>query len=164
MIPKEERVDATAFWARVERGAGCWFWQGAVMGKGYGHLAVPGDRGTFVRAHRVSWTLTFGSIPAGLWVLHRCDNRRCVRPDHLFLGTALDNNRDASIKGRHGSHLRPELRRGENSGTARLTWADVRDLRRRAADGEPATTLSRRFSVHPDHVRRIVRVLSWREP
>lgn len=77
--------------------AECWVWTAACDRYGYGQFAVAGRR---LGAHRVSYVLHFGEIPAGLWVLHRCDNPRCVNPGHLFLGTAKDNTRDAMQKGR----------------------------------------------------------------
>lgn len=92
-----ERSLLHRFLEKVDFGPGCWRWVGAKMWKGYGAIGV----GRFVlRAHRVAWMLFVGPIPKGMWVLHRCDARDCVRPAHLFLGTAGDNSLDMSAKGR----------------------------------------------------------------
>ena len=80
--------------------SGCWVWMGALSGKGYGKLMLKEHR--LESAHRLSWLLHRGPIPDGLHVLHRCDVRTCVNPDHLFLGTNLDNIRDRIAKGRKG--------------------------------------------------------------
>jgi hypothetical protein len=88
---------ADRFWDRVLIGDGCWEWQGATSGKGYGRVSVGGRK---LSAHRVAWTLWNGPITSGLFILHHCDNPPCVRPDHLFEGTHLVNMRDARSKGR----------------------------------------------------------------
>jgi hypothetical protein len=94
---------AERLWRRVDKSDGCWLWTGAVESWGYGYMnnrrsERPPRR---VRVHRLSWELANGPIPEGLWVLHTCDTPACVRPDHLFLGTVTDNNRDAARKGRY---------------------------------------------------------------
>jgi hypothetical protein len=100
----ERQLDsARTFWSRVKLGPSCWKWMGYVNRGGYGKFR-PGHSAT-VRAHRFAWQITFGPIPPGLIVCHRCDNPGCVRPEHLFLGTHLDNKRDSLSKGR--SKLRP---------------------------------------------------------
>lgn len=85
------------FWSKVIKTDSCWNWTGSLNNKGYGQFQA--GYGS-VLAHRVSWYFAHGEHPT-LCVLHHCDNPRCVRPDHLFLGTKADNNRDMCAKGRH---------------------------------------------------------------
>jgi len=103
------------FWAKVDKQGPipahrpelgpCWPWTGAVPKRsGYGRFNTGVKRAghwVVVNAHRYSWKLHNGPVPDGLCVLHRCDNKPCVRPDHLFVGTKGDNNRDMVAKGRH---------------------------------------------------------------
>jgi len=90
-----------SFSERVHVSSGCWEWTGVRSGSGYGRIQTRGrSKGAFVRAHRLSWEMHCGPIPDGFMVLHSCDNRGCVNPDHLFLGTQSDNMRDMSAKGR----------------------------------------------------------------
>jgi hypothetical protein len=99
---------AMRFWPRVAFGDGCWEWQGSRVSNGYGHINGIGNG----YAHRAAWELTYGPIPDGLQVLHRCDNPPCVRLDHLFIGTTLDNMRDRDAKGRgRGGPNRPSLQK-----------------------------------------------------
>lgn len=106
---------AVRFWAKVKKTDGCWLWRGAVHSDSfpYGLISRSGG-GIPLRAHRVSWALHHGQIPPGLHVLHKCDNPRCVRPDHLFLGTPKDNSDDAKKKGRlvAWNEGKPRCRRG----------------------------------------------------
>lgn len=85
------------FWAKVDRGDGCWRWTAGCDSSGYGSLKTGQTK---VSAHRLSWQLHHGPVPPGQNVLHRCDNPRCVRPSHLFLGTQADNIADMLAKGR----------------------------------------------------------------
>lgn len=96
---------AERFWPKVERRGTreCWEWTGAIVKCGYGQILH--SRGRRVYAHRASWELARGAVPDGLWVLHTCDNRTCVNPDHLFLGTYLTNIWDKTRKGRSARKL-----------------------------------------------------------
>jgi hypothetical protein len=95
-------VRATApevrFWPKVAKSDGCWEWMGSRKETGYGLFTLDSRTSS---AHRFSYSLAFGSIPAGMEVCHHCDNPPCVRPDHMFLGTHSDNMRDRFAKGRH---------------------------------------------------------------
>ncbi len=92
------------FWGFVDQRngfarPGCWIWTGSLTSRGYGYFACPGQQWL---AHRFSYTNVYGPIPDGHFVCHRCDNPRCVRPSHLFIGTAQDNVQDMIAKGRAG--------------------------------------------------------------
>lgn len=95
------------FWSKVKRGGtdACWEWQASKARGGYGQVWCDGRMRL---AHRIVWVLTNGSIPAGLYVLHRCDNPPCVNPKHLFLGTQADNMADMQEKGRRVDHYGDE--------------------------------------------------------
>lgn len=101
---------AEAFWGKVIVGEGCWQWKSSTNGHGYGRIRTSASHTEL--AHRISWMMTNGEIPADRFVLHRCDNRRCVNPGHLFLGTYLDNNRDMVVKGRHWRHTQTHCKHG----------------------------------------------------
>jgi HNH endonuclease len=89
------------FWSKVDLSKDCWVWKGFCDRDGYGKKFLRLTDGKLEQfAHRVSWIITHGCIPEGMCVLHRCDNPPCVRPDHLFIGSQNDNNKDMQAKGR----------------------------------------------------------------
>jgi hypothetical protein len=156
-----------AFLRRVDKTAGCWLWVGSKDADGYGTLKR--QRKSW-RAHRLSYELYCGPIPPEIYVLHRCDNPSCVRPDHLFLGTNDDNMRDMVQKGRqaagdgHWHALYPERTPcGERQGRAKLTEVDVRAIRAAYARGNVRMLeLARDYSVSPSNIGAIVRRDTWR--
>ena len=143
----------TRFWRRVRKSKGCWEWQGFRSKFGYGRLRVAANGpGSIVTAHRFSWTVHFGDIPDGMWVLHRCDNPGCVRPTHLFLGTHGDNMEDCRLKGR-----RPVMAGTKNGGvkinetTALKIRRDIRSVRQIAQD----------YDIGKSMVSNIKRGVNW---
>lgn len=129
----------------------CWPWQAALKDTGYGVLSIDGRN---VRAHRAAYESATGETPGRLLVLHRCDNRRCCNPAHLWLGTYLDNNRDAKAKGRNQV--------GSRHYAAKLNEAQVVEIRRRRLAGERGTDLARRFGVTPQSISDIMSGRAWK--
>lgn len=149
------------FWAFTKKTDGCWLWTGATADGGYG--VMPLRHVSERRAHRFSWTLHFGPIPDGLDVCHTCDNPPCVRPDHLFLGTPVDNALDMVSKGRHAAVTHPEtISRGESRPAAKLTEETVREIRRMAAAGVSRRELAERYDVTPTLIAGVVNRTGWR--
>ncbi len=135
---------SSRFWEKVKIDfAGCWLWTGATNENGYGKIGVVGKT---VRAHRLAWELHYGPIPAGLNVLHKCDNPACVRPQHLFLGTKADNSADMATKGRAAKKLTP---------------AAVMEIRAQHAAGQSTTSIATRFGVSRKAVGDVINGRRW---
>lgn len=130
--------------------SGCWMWRGAAPGK-YGSINRDGKT---IQAHRAIYELMFGPIPDGLHVCHRCDRPGCVNPDHLFLGTNLDNVRDSHQKGRHRA---VKQHWGEGNPNCKLSEADVDEVRRLHTNGFNYERIAEQFGCGPTHVSRIIR-------
>lgn len=142
---------AELLWARtIKQPTGCWEVQGWALPHS-GHVHISGGRGKPVlRAHRLSWELAHGPIPSGLVVCHKCDNPRCVNPDHLFLGTQRDNIIDSVRKGRYNAF-----------GKQKLNAAQVLEIRALAARGFRHKDIAARFGVKRHTVTGIVNRKSW---
>ncbi len=129
----------------------CMEWQMSLDTHGYGQIGL---QGKIKLAHRVAWELSNGPIPAGLFVCHLCDNRRCINPDHLFLGTNQDNINDSLAKNR----FLQNRQHGEDHANAKLSNADVEFIRA-TGDGRkggiPASTLAKQFSVYVGTIYKI---------
>jgi hypothetical protein len=135
------------FWSKVQKTDQCWEWVGYVHPSGYGQISRGGRDGhTYV--HRVSWEIHYGCAPDGLYVLHRCDNRRCVNPTHLFLGTYADNHQDMILKGR--------------SAHTKLNLQQVRDIRQRyEAGGITNRQLALEYGVTTSCIKAITGYHNW---
>jgi hypothetical protein len=153
VYPRRYIPAADRFWPKVQKTEGCWLWTGGRNSNGYGTFGLNGTKST--AAHRFSWELVNGSIPHGMWVLHRCDVRHCVRPSHLFLGTRQDNTDDMLGKGRQT--------RGVDKALAKLTDEIVRTVRsRHAAGGVTLTALAAEYGVSLQVMWMAVTRRTWR--
>lgn len=132
-----DHTQSDRFWKKVEKTDECWLWRGAVKDTGYG---VFWFNGRIERAHRVSWELHHGPVPEGVCVLHKCDIRICVNPDHLWLGDYADNNEDMADKGRA---IIP-VSYGEKHGKAKLTDDQVSEIK---ASSDSGVELANRYGV-----------------
>lgn len=149
---------ADRFWPKVTITDDCWLWNASVNNKGYGHIHL-GHRNGHRYAHRVSWELNVGPIPRGLMVLHKCDTPRCVKPEHLFVGTQLDNMRDAKSKGRAPILARGSGAKGESHGMSKLTRSDIETIR---VSSLSRTELAKEFHIDPRYVWAIKTRRTWR--
>lgn len=145
------------FWARVQvrhDQTSCWEWQGAIDRDGYGRFnarLAGGCRGD--AAHRVVWRMTEGPIPEGLQILHHCDNRKCVRPSHLYAGTTQDNTRDMMSRGRH-----------RNGQGRLLSPGEVEAIRSAWRGGQTQRSLAAAHNVAHSVIRRVVYERTYPRP
>ena len=145
-LSKEDR-----FWSKVDKQGDCWIWTATRNSGGYGRARMKGRR---YLTHRLVYMWLVGPIPDELHVLHRCDNPPCCNPDHLFLGTDMDNVHDAITKGRHV--------RGEKAGRSVLCEADVIGIRSCASNGVNFVQIARRYGISHRTARSVVRRETWK--
>ena len=148
--PKTINREFFAARSRVNESTGCWEWLRHLNQGGYG--TVKHHQRQWM-AHRLAWRCFQGPIPDALVVCHRCDNRRCVNPEHLFLGTALDNMRDMIAKGRK------RAAKGEQSGVAKLTERQVLEIRQ---DLRPQHVIAKELGISQSLVSMIHDGKGWK--
>lgn len=159
------------FWSYVDKSdpSGCWIWKKKLDRNGYGSFQVKiNNKWERWRAHRFSWYLAHGEIREGLFVCHVCDNPKCIRVEHLFLGTPKDNVEDMVRKGRapvgdrSGSVKHPEtVARGEKNGEAKLSASMVLQIRELYQDGNISIAkLAKTYGVGVSQIHRIIRFLN----
>ena len=152
--PEDEILKA--FFEKVEKSEGCWLWRASFRRDGYGQFWIGGRNRA---AHRASWFLKYGVWPKAC-VLHHCDVKSCVNPEHLFLGTHKDNTRDMDLKGRRNTSMAP---RGSRHSQAKLTEQMVRAIRAEYATGETTHhKLAQKYGMGKSMIGYIVTNKFWR--
>ena len=142
------------FWKYVDKKSNdkCWNWTGCCDKDGYGHIGV---NGKLIRSHRFSWILKNGTVPDEIYVLHKCDNPKCVNPSHLFLGTQQDNIKDKIYKNRQA--------KGEKNGSSKLTVNQVKQIRHLCREGQlTQVKIGKIFHINQTTVSRICTIKNWR--
>ncbi len=145
------------FWYRADVSGQCWNWKSSLNPYGYGVIKINRH---WYRAHRIAFYLTKGD-PGKLLVCHTCDNRACVRPDHLFLGTSLDNQTDMMKKGRHRVVIKNKVH-GEQHGMSRFTEKDIKRMRSLYSEGWKQTDIAKIFNMYQGSVSNILKRKAWR--
>ncbi|MDX9896524.1 MAG: HNH endonuclease [Desulfofustis sp.] len=128
---------------------GCWDWTASLNANGYGQIKQPGKRVNFI-AHRLSYLIHYGAIPDGMSVCHTCDNPKCVKPSHLFLGSQQENLLDMARKGRSTMH------------NAKIDEEKAFAIHKMAAEGMSQAKIGKAFGIGQQTVWKILRGLRWR--
>lgn len=138
------------FWSKVDiKGEDdCWNWKAAILNTGYGQIRI-NNRG--VLAHRVAYQLFYGNFSDELLMCHKCDNRACCNPKHLFLGTIQDNNRDMLEKGRNA--------KGIKMGSNKLSEKEIKEIRN---SPNSQTRLAIEYGVNQSTIQRIKSFIYWK--
>ena len=148
------------FWSKVDLAGPdeCWPWNGAMSSNGYGVF----NRGKeMIGAHKMAWELRRGAAPCGVFVCHRCDNRRCCNPAHLFLGSASDNSADMVAKGRSASGIRNARYRNPSRGNARLGHGTVHLIRALNQIGYSCPAVATALGMNRSTIQKIVNRKLW---
>lgn len=152
---REAAIERFLAKVQYEPNTGCWLWAGALMSSGYGHML---HEGRYIGTHRLAYKLFVGDIPDGLVICHRCDVKPCVNPDHLWAGTTQENLIDCRDKGR----LRPGRQPGEMNPKARLTEAEVIEIRSAPREYGSRPALAARYGVSVGMICQIRGGRAWK--
>lgn len=154
-MPRTYKNKEQLFWEKIDKKDNpneCWNWIGAsTRHYGAGHYA-----GKTYRSHRLVWELTYGEIPEGMYVLHKCDNPKCCNPNHLFLGTQEENNRDRARKNR-SAHLIGGLNPNK-----RFNDGDIILIRTLYKEGMTQTAIGKLMGTGQGTIKDIVLNKTWK--
>lgn len=155
---EQEKLDRIKirFEEKVIKKDGCWEWKGFFDKDGYPLLSSGANGKGFKerRAHRISWLIKYGEIPNDKLVCHKCDNPSCTNPEHLFLGSILENNRDKVSKGRGNN--------GSKHGNSKLTEDQVKEMRLKFRDGVMIKTIMEEYSICRQSAHLIKYCKTWK--
>ncbi len=152
-IPIEER-----FWSKVDKSNECWIWMGSLAStrrghKGYGNFTIA--KGKSALAHRFAYELTYGPIPKGMYICHRCNDSHCVNPEHLYVGTPQDNVNDREVAG-HSA-------KGARVAGSKLIESQVREIREKYnRGGVTFSELADEYGVRSSSIYQVIKRLSWK--
>jgi len=163
-INRLQKTYSERFWKRIKTGNPdeCWPWSGAHNEHGYGSVCKDG---VLRKAHRVAWELTFGKIPEGKWVLHKCDNPPCCNPNHLYIGTIVENTKDAIERKRFRSGDQHWMKKhiGSANPNTKLKEETVRLVLLEASQKLlNANQISKKFNIPRTTLRRIIDRVTWK--
>jgi len=144
------RLTAETFWDRTRRAGDCILWTLGADKRGYGRVSFQGRKR---RAHQVAWEITNGPIPAGLWLLHSCDNPACCNPEHLRLGDHEQNMRDMRERGRSP--------KGSANPQSKLTDSSIAEIRRLYSSGQMQKDIAKLFQISKSAVSLICLRRTW---
>jgi hypothetical protein len=131
----------------------CWEWLSYKNPNGYGQTKIGGRNGKHILSHRLSWVVNFGEIPDGLHVCHKCDNPSCVNPNHLFLGTNLDNIKDRMAKGRSRAAWKGIAR--EKHPSCKVSDAQVFEMVMLRKSGKSISMIAPMFGITKRHISKL---------
>lgn len=141
------------FFDKVKKTESCWLWQAHKNHKGYGMFHYKKE----MSAHKFSYMLHKGNVPEGMYVCHSCDTPACVNPEHLWLGTNDDNQKDSTLKGRRKLFST----RGSNVGTAKLNEEKVRQIKILIKQGKSNSQIAKEFNISPQTIHAIAKRGYW---
>jgi hypothetical protein len=143
---------SSRFWEKVNKTDTCWLWTRSTNRKGYGKFSLPKSNG-WILSHIASYVSHTGCVPEGMFVLHTCDIKACVNPEHLYAGTFLQNMRDRAER---GTEWKPGVKGVKTMETANAIRQDV-------ANGMMQKDAAVKYGLHPATIMKIVHYKSWKK-